>query len=77
MKLLPSGDSYELSSGKIVYANEGILGLAPGSNDLFEGYDGWLADRNDPLTAEEKVEIADFMIAMWQKYREAAHAKGE
>jgi hypothetical protein len=81
------GDSYELSTGRRISANRGLLSLSPDKGDrdetrLYEGYDGhiaegaemqprdleeWLAD--DPiLTADERREIAEFMIELWAEW---------
>lgn len=70
---------YLLSTGKIVDANWGILGLNF-DGDLTEGYDGIIEYHDsagrDPelggsvLTPAERVEIADIVIKQWTEFRE-------
>lgn len=70
-----SGDGYVLSTGKRIYANNGIVGLLyrnPRDIEITEGYDGgvWSNRDNeyvheDSLTPEEVAEIAEFMIQQW------------
>jgi hypothetical protein len=59
-------DEIIFDSGRRVYANNGIVGLAP---DLMvsEGYDGGIDD--DRWTAAERAELADMMIDLWTQYR--------
>lgn len=68
-----------LSSGRIIRANRGVLGLSltvAGGGQLFEGYDGevWEDYGPDPepgdapLTADERREIAKRMIDAWRKW---------
>ena len=65
-------DSYRLTSGRKIYSNHGILGLAPDDDMLFEGYDGtadpWGSPEHAPLTPAEKEEIAYFMIDRWRQW---------
>jgi hypothetical protein len=65
-------DWLTFSTGKRAYANQGIIGLGPRSgNDAWrvsEGYDGGFVE----LTKEEKRELADYMIALWREWRDAA-----
>lgn len=60
------GDSYVLASGKVLYANKGILGIAPNLL-VYEGYDGRV--NQTKLTPEEADEIADHAIALWQRFK--------
>ena len=61
------------STGKYVYVNEGIVGLAaPGGTDhtgggwvVAQGYDGGF----DKLTKNEQIELADYMISLWQNFK--------
>jgi hypothetical protein len=76
-------DSYELSTGRQIDANNGLIGLRrdPETNQflLSEGYDsialiGYAADKNEPdvwdeWTAAELAELADFMIEEWQRFK--------
>jgi hypothetical protein len=69
----------KLKSGRTVYANRGIFGLAEedGEFAITQGYDGSVryprseCDDPDPdaLTADDIREIADMMIARWTRFR--------
>lgn len=54
------------STGKKYYANGGIIGIDK-DLDLTEGCDNGMND--DELTNKEKVELANFMIDLWKKYK--------
>ena len=59
-----------LSSGKRIYAHQGILGIRVGDNTIYYGFDGEVWSGGDQcLTPAERAEIADYMIALWQRYR--------
>jgi hypothetical protein len=67
----------KLKSGREIHASRGILGLSETEPDeLFDGYDGvvWREgeekynEHSVPFTAEERREIADRMIACWQRW---------
>lgn len=73
-------DTYELSTGRRIQANRGILGLTPDKlrpheSRLTEGYDGpvWEGaqqrgpadDPGDILTPAERLEIAEHQIKLW------------
>lgn len=77
-------DHYSLSSGREFYACRGIIGLDPDGPYVYEGSDGELhdeadnfhadhygtaPDHDDRWTPEERRELADFMIAAWQRYK--------
>ncbi len=71
------GDYIIFSSGRTIQGNAGIIGLGP---DLFAycGYDNglglpneqewWL---NEEITADDKRELADYMIDLWARFKEA------
>jgi hypothetical protein len=76
-------DDCMLASGRQLSANCGILGIGPGGAAgldglaAYEGYDGVLEGQRDgescasemPLfTADERREIADRAIAMWNEW---------
>jgi hypothetical protein len=70
-----NGDIVTFSTGTKVYANLGLIGIG---SDLYvsEGYDGWVPawptrPGDKSLTKEERQELADYMIALWTKFREA------
>jgi hypothetical protein len=60
-------DVYILSTGKEISANCSILGISP-ELELHEGYDGRIYEED--LTPEEKLEIAEYAIALWQQYKD-------
>jgi len=72
------GDNFIFSSGRTRDANCGIIGLSPGL-EVSEGYDGgfysgidgesW-RDEAERLTDQDLVELADYMIEQWIKFRE-------
>lgn len=72
MKPGGSGFIFECS-GRDVYANRGIIGINP-DLETSEGYDGGLP-WDEPLTKAERIELADYMIALWTRYREAEPEK--
>lgn len=76
-----SNDEFELSTGKIVYAHRLMLGIgreSKGPHGFAFGYgadgDLGLDDRSyypkerDLFTLDEKIEIAQYTIRMWQEY---------
>lgn len=61
-------DDVIFSTRKTVYANNGIIGLSEPSKDgwhISEGYDGGIYVNE--LTKEERIELADYMIGLWQR----------
>jgi hypothetical protein len=74
---------FELSTGRRFYANGNIVGIDPDLN-LSGGYDngldteygGYTSGEEGPTfgpwTIAEKVELADYMIALWTRYRALA-----
>lgn len=70
--MIEVADGYVLSTGRSIYANNGILGMGP-DLDIFEGYDGApdpesLYSGEDPWTPEERAEVANMMIDRWQRW---------
>lgn len=66
------GDNVIFSTGRVVYANYGVIGLFPKDESgwtVMEGWDGTLCEFSDKLTQDELVELADHMIALWQDFR--------
>jgi hypothetical protein len=55
------------STGRISYANRGIIGLSP-KLAVTGGYDDGLIASD--LTDAEAVEMANYMIALWQRFKE-------
>ncbi|MGA2412382.1 MAG: hypothetical protein ABSG46_18605 [Candidatus Binataceae bacterium] len=60
------GDTIRLSTGTEIYANRGFVGISE-NMELSEGYDGCIDA--DHLTLEERHELADYMISLWQRWR--------
>jgi hypothetical protein len=64
-------DLIRLSTGREVYANNGIFGLGP---DLVvtSGYDDErvVDDHDGPWSADEKLELADMMIKRWERFKQ-------
>ena len=69
MKYLRNEDTYEFSTGKRFYANAGLIGICP-SGEVAEGYDGDVSTSS--FTPDERRELADYMIALWQQFKDAA-----
>jgi len=64
------GDEVIFSTGTRVQANDGVIGISSPDEygwDVREGYDGHLG--SDNLTKEEKVELAEYMICLWQEFK--------
>ena len=59
-----------LSSGREVYACEGVFGLME-NGTLTYGYDGFVEEheRLELWTHAERVELADAMIMRWEKFK--------
>jgi len=64
MKL--KNDILKFSTGRELYANHGIIGINSALG-IFEGYDDDVYD--DVWLKEEKIELADYMISLWSKYK--------
>lgn len=60
------------SSGKKIYVNNGIVGISPDLK-VYEGYDGGLFDMSytfeGDITNAEAIELANFMISQWKKFK--------
>ena len=72
--MIKKEDGFILSTGKEIYANNEMLGLA--FNDDGDEFDGWHIGEGadggicyEDLTAGEQHEIADFMIGLWGKFK--------
>lgn len=67
-------DTYELSTGRRIYANRGILGLDPDPGDcpadsrLTHGYDDEVSEGKTELTPAERREIAEYQIKRWAEW---------
>ncbi len=83
-----TASGYRLASGREFQANGGLISIARNADGTFrinEGYDGRLfgatgdeyeapgpGERDPNWSAEERRELADFMIAEWAAFK-AAH----
>ena len=72
MRYLEEKEEYIFNSGKTASANCGIIGLSP-ELEVSDGYDGLFHcyDKENAceLTKEDKIELADYMINQWQKFK--------
>jgi|LGVF01.2.fsa_nt_gb hypothetical protein len=66
-----NGNNIIFSTGKVRYANNGIIGLSEPDKEygwtIFDGYDGRIEHNN--LTRSEINELADYMINLWQRFK--------
>lgn len=60
------GDDLIFSTGTVVYANRGIIGISE-ELSVYGGYDNGIEE--EELTKEELIELADFMIERWQSFK--------
>ena len=62
------------STGRRLYANNGILGLGPEENgqvdEVSEGADGGFEPWDPPLSPIERAELGYYMVARWIKWME-------
>lgn len=65
-------DHFQLSTGRTFYAHMGLIGLTPDQGSevrVSAGYDDSVDV--DGWTPAERIELADYMIALWQDFRAA------
>ncbi len=69
-------DDFELSSGRRFYANMKCIGISPDLETVFYGSDGCIQieqgcwDNAAPAwTVSERLDLADYMINLWQIWR--------
>lgn len=62
------GNKIYFSSGTAEHAYEGIIGINSNLH-AYEGYDAPLCMGSD-LSKDDSVELADYMISLWQKFKE-------
>jgi hypothetical protein len=65
------------ATGRVIYANLGLLsvggrgdrgiGMGKGEMGLYSGYDDY-EDSKSAFTVEERRELADYAIALWQEF---------
>lgn len=72
-------EEIRLTSGRVIYANHGLVGIAETANgfELGTGYDQQLPwppqqpwmEPGDALTVAEAKELADLMIDVWIRFK--------
>ncbi len=77
MSIKIDGDKIIFPSGKVAYANNGIIGLSP-ELEISQGYDGGLRYErifrpgvefpDDDISPDDLRELARFMIVQWQRF---------
>lgn len=65
------------TTGNEFYANNGIIGLCEPENgkwEVSEGYDGCFSawSGSGGMTKEEKIELSDYMIDLWSRFKKDA-----
>ena len=69
--MIRKGDDFTfVTTGRKIDANRGIIGLAP-DGSVFGGYDDIVFYYDDPITPEERRELAEYMIAQWAAFAKA------
>ena len=67
-----NGNKLIFSTGKEIDPYQGIIGINE-ELDITEGYDGYIKDTQcpemDELTNNELIELADYVIKLWQKFK--------
>ena len=79
-------DTFVLSTGREVYANYHIIGISP-ELEISEGYDGEInpkglytgrgGEMEGVWSSDERLELADYMINLWTRYRETSVAQAD
>lgn len=81
MHIDTQSDTFTLSTGREFYANGGIVGIKQGllvftgSDDSLSFNPAYFGDEHDEIyrwTPEEQVELADHMMALWQRFKTKA-----
>lgn len=74
-----STSEYELSTGRKFYANNGLISISY-TGEIAEGYDGDIrlegsyydgVNLSQAWTDAEKVELANYMIGLWEAFKSA------
>jgi len=65
-----NGNELIFSTGQSISCNEGIIGINK-ELETYEGYDGCIETQclNCSLTKKEKIELCDYAIGLWEKYK--------
>lgn len=68
-----ANEGFFLSSGTSIDAHQCVVGLSPKYPIVFAGYHSAICDPRKPkehrLSIEERAEIAEYMIRLWQKWK--------
>lgn len=74
-----SEHSLFFSTGRKIAANDGIVGINPECDGVYGGYDespyifqAYPGEVDETLTDAERIALADFMLARWQRYKNDA-----
>lgn len=74
------GDQVIFSTGRVLTANGGVIGLGSSAQCALEGWDGQLEPDpfydEEALSESERHELADYMIDLWTKYKSTIIKKG-
>lgn len=82
--MIYDNNTYKLSSGRIMHAEDGVLGLGPDADILYPGFDvrrhressdGSSHDDDEQvqeLTSDERLEVAAEMIWRWFRWSRPA-----
>lgn len=72
MKKIENNNYQFESTGRQVYGYGGVFGLCfdDGNTTVYTGHDGTISEVMDKgLRPEERIELADAMIARWQEWK--------
>ena len=60
------------STGREFYAHSGVIGLGEPDDSgwrLSQGFDGGIGGYGEDLDNNEKIELAEYMIELWTRYK--------
>jgi NAD(P)H-nitrite reductase large subunit len=74
--MIDSTGEVMFSTGKEYYANKGIIGI-DANLTVYDGYDGIMDPGHTQIrfTSEERRELADYMIRLWEMYKDRRETK--
>ena len=73
-------EKFTFDTGKVITANNGLIGLSESMNEISQGYDGHIWQKElveyykeyeieDALTQEELIELAKYMADLWKRFK--------